>query len=80
MSNSGPITWLPLIWMLLTSILGEELYEYLENTNSLPWEQKRCREGSRGTKDQLLIDKMMVKDCKRRLPSLGVAWVYYRKP
>ena len=64
---------------LLTGILAEELYEQLEKTNSLPWEQKVCRKRSRGTKDQLLIDKMMVKYCKRRLTSLAVAWIDYRK-
>ena len=37
--------------------------------NSLPWEQKGFMKGSRGTKDQLRIDKMIVKDCKRRLTS-----------
>ena len=63
-SNFRPITCLPLIWKLLTGNLAEELYEHVENTNSLPWEQKGCRKGSRGTKDQLLIDKMIVKDCK----------------
>ena len=78
-SNFRPITCLPLIWKLLTGILAEELYEHLEKTNSLPWEQKGCRKGSRGTKDQLLIDKMIVKDCKKRLKSLAVAWIDYRK-
>ena len=78
-SNFRTITCLPLIWKLLTSILAKELYEHLEKTNSLPWEQKGCRKGSRGTKDQLLIDKMIVKDCKRRLTSLAVAWIDYRK-
>ena len=78
-SNFRPITCLPLIWKLLTGILAEELYEHLEKTNSLPWEQKGCRKGSRGTKDQLLIDKMIVKDCKRRLTSMAVAWIDYRK-
>ena len=53
--------------------------------NSLPWEQKRCMKGSRGTKDQLLIDRMIVKDCKRRLTSPAVAWIdcckaYYMVP
>ena len=38
-----------------------------------------CRKRSRGTKDQLLIDKMMVKYCKRRLTPLAVAWIDYRK-
>ena len=78
-SSFRPITCLPLIWKLLTSILAEYLYDHLEKTNSLPWEQKGCRKGSRGTKDQLLIDKMIVKDCKERLKSLAVAWIDYRK-
>ena len=66
MPNFRPITCLPLIWKLLTGILAEELYEHLKKKkNSLPWEQKGYRKGSRGTKDQLLIDKMIVKDCKR---------------
>ena len=50
MSNCRPITCLPLIWKLLTGILTEELYEHLEKTNLLPWKQKGCRKGSRGTK------------------------------
>ena len=78
-SNFRPITCLPLIWKLLTGMLAEELHEHLEKTNSLPWEQKGCRKGSRGTKDQLLINKMIVKDCKMRLTSLAVAWINYRK-
>ena len=61
-----PITCLPLIWKLLTGILAEELYEHLEKTNSLPWEQKGYRKTSRSTKHQLLIDKMIAKNCKRR--------------
>ena len=66
-SNFRPITCLPLIWKLLTDILAEELYKHLEKTNSLPWEQNAYRKGSRGTQDQQLIDKMIVKDCKRWL-------------
>ena len=72
-SNFRPITCLPLIWKFLTGTLAEELYEHLKKTNLLPCEQKGCRKESRDTKDQLLIDKMIVKDCKRRLTSLTVA-------
>ena len=72
-SNFRPITCLPLLWKLLTAVLADELYRHLDEKNLLPWEQKGCRKGSRGTKDQLLIDKMIVKNCKRRLTSLGVA-------
>ena len=34
---------------------------------------------SRGTRDQLLVDQIKVKDCKRQLTSLAVAWIDYRK-
>ena len=78
-ANFRPITCLPLLWRLLTGILAEEMYEHFEQANILPWEQKGCRKGSRGTKDQLLIDKMIVKNCKKRLTSLAVAWIDYRK-
>ena len=50
-----------------------------KKNHSLPWEQKECRKGTRGTKDQLLIDKTIAKDCKRQLTSLAVAWIDYRK-
>ena len=53
-SNFRPSTCLALIWKLLTCILAEELYEHLEIANSLSWEQKGCRKGSRGAKDKLL--------------------------
>ena len=79
-SNVRPITFLHLIWKLLTGILTEELCQHLGKTNSLPWEQKGCRKECPGTKDQLLIDKMIVKDCKRQVTSLVVAWIDYRKP
>ena len=79
MSNFRPITCLPLLWKLLTAVLADELYRYLDEKKLLPWEQKGCRKGSRGTKDQLLIDKVIVKNCKRRLTPFGVAWVDYRK-
>ena len=70
------ITCLPLIWKLLTGTLAEELYKYLKK---LTWEQMGYRKGSRNTKFQLLLDKMIVKDCKLRLTSLTVAQIDYHK-
>ena len=78
-TNFRPITCLPLIWKLLTGIIAEELYNHLENMNMSTWEQKGCKKGSRGTKDQPLIDKLIVKNCKKRLTSLAVAWIDYRE-
>ncbi|XP_068738998.1 uncharacterized protein [Montipora capricornis] len=78
-SNFRPITCLPQMWTLLTGIMSNDLYQHLENTNLLTDEQKGCRRNSRGTKDQLLIDKMIIKNCKRRKTGLGMAWIDYRK-
>ena len=44
---------------------------------NLPGEQKDCRRQSRGTKDQLMIYKMVMKNCKRKLINLSVVWIDY---
>ena len=78
-SNFRPITCRPQMWKLLTGIMSNDLYQHIGNTNLLPDEQKGCRRNSRGTMDQLLIDKMIIKNCKRRKTGLGMAWIDYRK-
>ena len=78
-SNYRPITCLPLMWKLLTSVISERMYEHLLENNLLPDEQKGCRKKSRGTKDQLLIDKRILKHCKRNQRNLAMAWIDYRK-
>ena len=75
--NYRLITCLPLMWKLLAGV--EEMYDYLEQEKLLPEEQKGCRQGSRGTKDQLLIDKTVLKDCKKRHNNLSMAWIDYKK-
>ena len=77
--NYRSITCLPLMWKLLTGVIAEEMYNYLEREKILPEEQKGCRRESRGTKDQLLIDKTVLKDCRKRHNNLSMAWIDYRK-
>ena len=78
-TNFRPIICLPLMWKVLTGIVSESLYHHLESEKLLPEEQKGCRKQSRGTKDQLMIDKMVMKNCTRRLANLCVAWIDYKK-
>ena len=54
-----------------------KLYQHLENENLLLEEQKGCRHASRGNKDQLLIDKAVIKNCKRRKTNLNIwlGWI-----
>ena len=75
--NFRPITCLPLMWKLLTGIIADDMYNFMERENLLPEEQKGCRRKSRGTKDQLLIDKTILRDCKRRKTNLAMAWIDY---
>ena len=60
-------------------ILADELYQHLESKELLPEEQKGCGRDARGTKDQLLIDKTILKNCRRRLTGLGMAWIDFKK-
>ena len=41
--NYQPISCLPLMWKLMTGIIANSVYEYLEMYNLLPVEQKGCR-------------------------------------
>ena len=40
---------------------------------------KRGVEDKRGTKDQLLIDKMVIRNCRRKLTDLAMGWIDYKK-
>ena len=77
--NFRPIACLPLMWKLLTGIILEDMYCFIENKSLLPEEQKCCRRNSRETKDQLLIDKAILKDCSKRRTNLAMMWIDYRK-
>ena len=50
-----------------------------ERENVLPSEQKGYNIGSHGTKDQLHIDKTILRDCKKRHTNLAMAWII-KKP
>ena len=78
-SNYRPIICLPIMWKLLTGIISERLYNYLEETSTIPHQQKGCRRKCRGTKDQLLIDKMVMMNSKRRNTNLSMAWIDCKK-
>ena len=77
--NFRPITCLPLMWKLLTGVLADQMYRHLEENQLLPNEQKGCRKNARGTKDQLLIDRAIIRNCKRRKTGIGMAWIDYKK-
>ena len=52
---------------------------HLEQTQSWPWEQKGCMRKSKGTKDHLLVDKLVMFLTKRNRRNLRMIWIDYRK-
>ena len=64
---------------MLTDIVADEINNHLEENDLLPEEQKGCRRNSRGTRDQLLIAKAVIKNCRRRKVELSMVWIDHRK-
>ena len=77
--NYRPITCLPTMYKTLTSIITDRTYLYLEENRLLPNEQKGCKRGSYGCKDQLLVNEMIMEDCKTRKKNLTTSWIDYRE-
>ena len=55
------------------------MLNHLENNGLIPDEQKGDHRKSRGTKNQLLIDKLILRNAKRRKTNLHAAWIDYKK-
>jgi hypothetical protein len=64
--NYRPVTCLPTTYKLITSIISRCMQKYTDNENLLPKEQKGCSGGTKGCKDQLLISKVILRECKSR--------------
>ena len=54
-------------------------YSHLEQNDVFPLEQKGCRRGSYGCKDQLMTNKMILENCKKRKRNLSCTWIDYQK-
>ena len=63
--NYRPISYLPLMWKLMTGMLAETVYSHLKRENVIPSEQNGCHKGSPGTKDKLLTDNTVFRDSKK---------------
>jgi hypothetical protein len=77
--NYRPITCLPTMWKLLSGIVSDEIRSHLQRNKLIPIEQKGCMPNCRGTKDQLLTDKAIIRNCKRRKTNLSMVWIDYKK-
>ena len=77
--NHRPIICLSTTYKLLTSIILERTYSFLEQQELVTCKQKGCQKGSYWCKDQLLINRMIIENCHKKKRSLRTAWIDYCK-
>jgi len=70
-----PITCLNTLYKLLTGILADRMYAHLHRNGIMAEEQKGCCRGSRGCKEQVIIDSVVVGSSRR----LHTAYIDYKK-
>lgn len=66
-------------WNVLTGIIRRKLYLNLERNGYLTNEQNRCRKISQRTKVHIIVDKVILKNCRSILVDLSMAWTDYSK-
>lgn len=74
--NYRQISYLSLIWKLLSGG-NSDLYKFLDKNDMLLTEEISCRRRCRSAKDQLLIEKMVIQNFKRRSKNLEMTWIDY---
>lgn len=78
-ADTRPITCLPTLYKFITSIISGRINAHLETNNILSEEQKGCRVGSRGCKEQLIIDSVVVGQATRGQRNLFSCYIDYAK-
>jgi hypothetical protein len=61
------------VYKTLTGIIARIISSHLEEHDLLPAEQEACHSVSKGCKDQLLVSKAILEDCKKRIKHLNMA-------
>lgn len=77
--NYRPITCLPTVYKILTSIISHKIEIHLKRNNIMAWEQNGCKRQGRGSKELLIIDKAITKQAKIKKKNISMAWIDYRK-
>jgi len=85
--NFKSLSCLPHMWKLMTGVISDVMYEFDVESDYVPIEQKGCKKKTRGAKDQLLIDKVILRDSKRKHRMwlwhgliIGKPMIWYRIP
>jgi hypothetical protein len=55
------------------------MQQYIDGENLISREQKGRCSGTKGRKDQLLVSKTILQECKHRKKNVRISWIYYQK-
>lgn len=78
-ANYRPITCLPTLYKIITSLISQKIYSHLIDNNILTNEQKGCRKQSQGCKEQLIIDQTITQQAVKEQRNLHTCYIDYKK-
>lgn len=78
-SQYRPITCLPTIYKIITSTITKRINKHIEENNIIAEEQKGCRRGHMGCKEQLIIDSCIHKHATTKNRNLHCSYIDYKK-
>jgi hypothetical protein len=78
-SKYHPITCLPTIYKMLTSIISDKLNSHLKTNNRIAEEQKGCKINCQGCREQVIIDTVITTHAKTKKRNLYNAYTDYQK-
>lgn len=74
-----PITCLPTIYKIFTSIIANRLYDHCSQNRILAMEQKGCIKQSKGCKEQLIIDMIVTEQIRKQKRNLHSSYIDFKK-
>ena len=77
--NYRPIACLPTTFKILTSVITDRLYNHLEKESIMTLEQRGGKKNCYGCIDQLMINNVILENCKKKKKNLSTAWIDYKK-
>ncbi|XP_044760181.1 uncharacterized protein LOC123317642 [Coccinella septempunctata] len=78
-NNYRPITCLPAVYKILTSVITKHIHQHLRTNNLMAPEQGGGRIRTKGSKELLIVDYIVTKQARKKLRNISVAWIDYRK-
>ena len=77
--NYRPTACLPITWKLLAAIIQDKIYGLSQRNSLLQNEQKGCHREFREIKDQLLLNKTILRYCRKTKRNLALEFIDYKK-